>query len=98
MGKAGASREFRAQDESVLFLPMQEALKNHDSWMEDVSNTLQQMQEKEENLTEDRRLTSVLNLCSESDICFWQSIQGCCCKSAGQMLLSQMHFVPKEFA
>merc|ERR1719399_2697501 len=26
---------------------------NHDSWMEDVSNTLQQMQEKEENLTED---------------------------------------------
>ena len=31
----------------------QEALKNHDSWMEDVSNTLQQMQEKEENLTED---------------------------------------------
>merc|ERR1712118_410352 len=32
---------------------IQEALKNHDSWMEDVSNTLQQMQEKEENLTED---------------------------------------------
>jgi chromosome segregation ATPase len=31
---------------------IQEALKNHDSWMEDVSNTLQQMQEKEENLTE----------------------------------------------
>merc|ERR1719178_593376 len=30
---------------------IQEALKNHDSWMEDVSNTLQQM--KEENLTED---------------------------------------------
>ena len=30
-----------------------QALKNHDSWMEDVSNTLQQMQEKEENLTED---------------------------------------------
>ena len=29
---------------------IQEALKNHDSWMEDVSNTLQQMQEKEENL------------------------------------------------
>ena len=33
---------------------IQEALKNHDSWMEDVSNTLQQMQEKEENLTEAR--------------------------------------------
>ena len=32
---------------------MQEALKNHDSWMEDVSNTLQQMQEKEDNTTED---------------------------------------------
>ncbi|CAE7232349.1 ynaI [Symbiodinium sp. CCMP2456] len=32
---------------------IQEALKNHDSWMEDVSNTLQQMQEKEENLSED---------------------------------------------
>jgi chromosome segregation ATPase len=32
---------------------IQEALKNHDSWMEDVTNTLQQMQEKEENLTED---------------------------------------------
>ncbi|CAE8608425.1 unnamed protein product, partial [Polarella glacialis] len=31
----------------------QEALKNHDSWMEDVSCTLQAMQEKEENLTED---------------------------------------------
>merc|ERR1719265_1669438 len=30
---------------------IREALKNHDSWMEDVSNTLQQMQEKEENLT-----------------------------------------------
>merc|ERR1719183_1097445 len=29
---------------------IQEALKNHDSWMEDVSNTLQQMQEKEEDL------------------------------------------------
>ena len=32
---------------------IQEALKNHDSWMEDVSNTLQQMQEKEDNTTED---------------------------------------------
>ena len=32
---------------------IQEALKNHDSWMEDVSNTLLQMQEKEGNLTED---------------------------------------------
>jgi len=32
---------------------IQEALKNHDSWMEDVSSTLQQMQEKEENLSED---------------------------------------------
>ena len=30
-----------------------EALKNHDGWMEDVSNTLQQMQEKEDNTTED---------------------------------------------
>ena len=37
---------------------IQEALKNHDSWMEDVSNTLQQMQEKEENLTEDIFLTT----------------------------------------
>merc|ERR1719272_1606792 len=32
---------------------IQEALKNHDSWMEDVSNTLQQMQEKEENLKDE---------------------------------------------
>lgn len=32
---------------------IQEALKNNDSWMEDVSNTLQQMQEKEDNTTED---------------------------------------------
>jgi len=39
---------------------IQEALKNHDSWMEDVSNTLQQMQEKEENLTED-----IINLKNE---------------------------------
>merc|ERR1712222_192354 len=39
---------------------VQEALKNHDSWMEDVSNTLQQMQEKEENLTED-----IINLKNE---------------------------------
>ena len=38
----------------LSILLSQEALKNHDSWMEDVSNTLQQMQEKEENLTEDR--------------------------------------------
>ena len=37
-----------------IYLTCQEALKNHDSWMEDVSNTLQQMQEKEENLTEDQ--------------------------------------------
>merc|ERR1711907_833688 len=36
---------------------IQEALKNHDSWMEDVSNTLQQ---KEENLTED-----IINLKNE---------------------------------
>ena len=40
----------------VVVPSRQEALKNHDSWMEDVSNTLQQMQEKEENLTEDRSL------------------------------------------
>ena len=33
------------------FREPQEALKNHDSWM-DVSNTLQQMQEQEGNLTE----------------------------------------------
>merc|ERR1719222_1483866 len=39
---------------------IQEALKNHDSWMEDVSNTLQQMQEKEENLTEE-----IINLKNE---------------------------------
>merc|ERR1719472_506787 len=39
---------------------IQEALKNHDSWMGDVSNTLQQMQEKEENLTED-----IINLKNE---------------------------------
>merc|ERR1711933_466740 len=39
---------------------IQEALKNHDSWMEGVSNTLQQMQEKEENLTED-----IINLKNE---------------------------------
>ena len=39
---------------------IQEALKNHDYWMEDVSNTLQQMQEKEENLTED-----IINLKNE---------------------------------
>merc|ERR1712193_258812 len=39
---------------------IQEALKNHGSWMEDVSNTLQQMQEKEENLTED-----IINLKNE---------------------------------
>ncbi|CAJ1453617.1 unnamed protein product [Effrenium voratum] len=39
---------------------IQEALKNHDSWMEDVSSTLQQMQEKEENLTED-----IINLKNE---------------------------------
>merc|ERR1711933_334278 len=39
---------------------IQEALKNHYSWMEDVSNTLQQMQEKEENLTED-----IINLKNE---------------------------------
>ncbi|CAE7671529.1 ynaI [Symbiodinium sp. CCMP2592] len=32
---------------------IQEALKNHDSWMEGMSNTLQQMQEKEENWSED---------------------------------------------
>jgi len=32
---------------------IQETLKNHDTWMEDVPNTLQQMQEKEENLTDD---------------------------------------------
>merc|ERR1719217_643560 len=37
---------------------IQEALKNHDSWMEDVSNTLQQV--KEENLTED-----IINLKNE---------------------------------
>merc|ERR1712227_807984 len=29
---------------------IQEALKNHQSWVEDVSHTLQQMQKKEENL------------------------------------------------
>merc|ERR1719506_1378620 len=40
---------------------MQEAMKNHDSWMEDVSNTLQQMQEKEENMTED-----IINLRQEA--------------------------------
>ena len=34
---------------------IQEALKNHDSWMEDVSNTLQQMQEKEEEQIESVR-------------------------------------------
>merc|ERR1712032_991187 len=39
---------------------IQEALKNHDPWMEDVSNTLQQMQEKEENLTEE-----IINLKNE---------------------------------
>merc|ERR1740123_952925 len=41
---------------------IREALKYHDSWMEDVSKTLQQMQEKEENLTECR-----INLKNEMD-------------------------------
>ena len=36
----------------VRAIQIQEALRNHDSWMEDVSNTLQRMQEKEENLIE----------------------------------------------
>ena len=34
---------------------IQEALKNDDSWMEDVSNTLQQMQEKEESMAQELR-------------------------------------------
>ena len=39
---------------------IQEAMRNHDSWMEDASNTRKQMQEKEENLTED-----IINLKNE---------------------------------
>merc|ERR1712159_104990 len=47
---------------------IQEALKNHDSWMEDVSNTLQQMQEKEENLTEEVNGLTVKSASHEVDI------------------------------
>ena len=46
---------------------IQEALKNHDSWMEDVSNTLQQMQEKEENLTEVTEDDLVLSACQRDE-------------------------------
>merc|ERR1712025_841224 len=43
---------------------IQEALKNHDSWMEDVSNTLQQMQEKEENDDLDAAIKTVRDMVS----------------------------------
>merc|ERR1719421_200394 len=43
---------------------IQEALKNHDSWMEDVSNTLQQMQEKEANHDLDAAIKTVRDMVS----------------------------------
>merc|ERR1712139_232532 len=56
---------------------IQEALKNHDSWMEDVSNTLQQMQEKEENLTED-----IINLKNEMNTKLDTKVDNCAWKEA----------------
>lgn len=55
-------------------------MKNHDSWMEDVSNTLQQMQEKEENLTEDiinlkNEMCTKLDTKVEADSERWKCVQ-----------------------
>merc|ERR1712205_28201 len=60
---------------------IQEALKNHDSWMEDVSNTLQQMQEKEENLTED-----IINLKNEMNTKLDTKVDNVACKEANDDL------------
>merc|ERR1740129_2383029 len=58
LDSVGATRWNSAQrlqkDVMTKIGDVQEALRYHDSWMEDVSKTLQQMQEKEENLTEYR--------------------------------------------
>ncbi|CAK9096419.1 Hypothetical protein SCF082_LOCUS45264 [Durusdinium trenchii] len=58
--RTGRNRSLSRPDDETPDSFSREALKNHDSWMEDVSNTLQQMQEKEENLTED-----IINLKNE---------------------------------